>query len=116
MERREFLKHAAAVGAGLAASVAQKAGAEAKPEAKLERLNEKPGIGYRRLGRTNLAVSALTFGCIKLVPDNARILDAAINRGINLVHVCATYMQGKSITTLGDWFRSPATASGSGWP
>jgi hypothetical protein len=106
--RRDFLKHAAMLGAGLAAGAAGRgAGAAPAAESKLERRNEKPDIVYVRLGRTNLAVSALVFGCIKLVPDNLHIVDAAVNRGINLVHVCASYMSGQSIKTLGGWFKKP---------
>ncbi|MBM4019260.1 MAG: hypothetical protein FJ288_13215 [Planctomycetes bacterium] len=106
MGRREFLRSAAMLGAGLAAGAAGRA-AQAAAEAKLEHLNEKPDIVYRRLGRTNLATSALVFGCIKLEPGNLRIVDMAVERGINLVHVSPTYMQGQSIRTLGEWFKKP---------
>ena len=103
--RRDFLK--ATIGAGLAASMAARAAEAAAAAPQMEHKNEKPEIAYRRLGRTNLAVSALTFGCIKLVSDNLSIMDTAVGRGINMVHVCASYMQGKSIATLGEWFKKP---------
>ena len=61
--RRDFLRGAIAAGAGLAAHVA---GSAHGAEANLERRNEKPGIVYRRLGRTNFAVSALGVGGVVL--------------------------------------------------
>ena len=106
--RRDFLKRAAAMGAGLALGVTRRAKAdEASAATSSERRNERPDVTYRRLGRTDLMVSALTFGSIKLGVDNLRVLDAAVEQGVNLVHTNMGYSGGKSIRALGQWLKTP---------
>ena len=112
--RRDFLKRAAALGAGLTAALTGKSllaaaasSATAAKDDQKETRNVQPGIEYRRLGRTRFDVSALTFGCIQLDTDNLGVLDAAVDRGINLVHTNQGYTGGKSIRALGQWFKTP---------
>ena len=109
--RRDFLRQAAALGAGLAAAgwtARAKAGkAEGQPAPKTEIRNAQPDILYRRLGRTNFMVSALTFGAIQLSSDSLNVFDAAINNGVNLAHTCGGYNGGKSIRAIGQWLKTP---------
>jgi len=66
--RRDFLARAAGIGLGLAAGAAR---APAANSGQLEKRNETAGIVYRRLGRTNFAVSALAIGGVVLNKDSA---------------------------------------------
>ena len=61
---------------------------------------------YRALGRTGVQVSALTFGSMLLhqLPDPAdaaRLLDVALDRGINAVDTANVYGRGASEELLG---------------
>jgi len=71
---------------------------------------------YRVLGRTDLQVSVLGLGCLTFGPGpgfmegiNApeqsarRILDRAVERGINLLDVADIYQEGASEEILGRW-------------
>ena len=96
MERRSFLKHAAAAaaatataGIGLAAG-AKESGSEAKPESPAS-----GGIERRVLGRTGEKLSVIGFGGIivmKQTPEEAREYVAeAVDRGINYFDVAPSY-------------------------
>jgi len=106
MPRRRFLKGAAALGAGSVAlpsarrarAVATESAAASKP--KLERRNEQAGIVYRRLGRTNFRVSALSIGGLGLSPARLALFDAAARHGVNFVMAHA----GAGTKALGEWF------------
>jgi len=109
MPRRDFLKRAAALGAGsaalssgdLARAVATKSADAAAPvQPKPERRNEQPGILYKRLGRTNFRVSALSIGGLGLAPERLALFDAAAQRGINFVMAHG----GAGTKALGEWF------------
>ncbi|MET0864854.1 MAG: aldo/keto reductase [Nakamurella sp.] len=61
---------------------------------------------YRTLGRTGVKVSAVTFGSMLLheLPDEAdaaRLLDAAIDKGVNSVDTANVYGRGASEELLG---------------
>jgi predicted aldo/keto reductase-like oxidoreductase len=100
MGRRSFLARAAAFGAGVAAGVAARAdGAEVK----LEHRNRLPGVVYRRLGRTNLAVSALGFGGVVLSPERMPAFEAAVKHGVNFIMAHG----GACTEALGPWLRKP---------
>ena len=76
--RRRFL----AVSSALAAAPLSAWGAEGGRKAK------RPP-GYRRLGRTGLQVSPVSFGGHAVL--SPRVLDAAIDHGINLIHTAPVY-------------------------
>lgn len=88
--RREFLRNAAvgAVGWGVGASGLSGAEGVGEPAGagKLEERNVLPGMRYHRLGRTNMAVSALSAGVTK-----APVLLAALEKGVNFVHTASGY-------------------------
>jgi len=61
---------------------------------------------YRTLGRTGIQVSALTFGSMLLhqVPDTAdaaRLLDVALDKGVNSLDTANVYGRGASEELLG---------------
>jgi len=60
---------------------------------------KKDEIQLRTLGRTGLKVSEIAFGGIQI--QDAALLEAAIDRGINLIHTSPGYGGGKSIQLFG---------------
>lgn len=62
---------------------------------------------YRRLGRSGLQVSALVLGTMNFGQPTAkeeaiRIVDTAIDAGINLIDCADTYSDGESKRILGE--------------
>ncbi len=61
----------------------------------------------RRLGRTGLRVTALSFGAIQLADaSHRRVLDYAVDEGINYIHTCPGYTGGRSIQIVGEVMRT----------
>ncbi|MFA6107127.1 MAG: aldo/keto reductase [Candidatus Latescibacterota bacterium] len=94
IDRRRFLAGATAAAVGLSlvgpgAALAE----EAAPVA------ARPVPRRRILGRTGLKVSEISFGGIQI--QNDRLLNLAIDRGINLVHTAPGYGNGRSIALFG---------------
>jgi aryl-alcohol dehydrogenase-like predicted oxidoreductase len=61
---------------------------------------------YRRFGRSDLQVSALTLGCMSFgnqadEKESTRIIDLAVDSGINLVDTANIYSHGLSETIVG---------------
>lgn len=61
---------------------------------------------YRRFGRSDLQVSALTLGCMAFgasadEAESGRIIDRAIDAGINLIDTANIYERGASETIVG---------------
>ncbi|MFO8013488.1 MAG: 4Fe-4S dicluster domain-containing protein [Phycisphaerae bacterium] len=98
--RRDFLARAAGVGLGLAAGAAGAAAGSAP----LEKRNEADGIVYRRLGRTNFAVSALAVGGVVLNQARMPVFEAGVERGLNFVMAHG----GACAGALGPWLAHPA--------
>ena len=102
MERREFLRCAAAgigaavVGSGLSRTFAA--------EPNLQRRNERPGMVYVRLGRTNLAVSRIAHGTLHINRDRIPVLAKLYEAGVNLYDTSHVYGGGRSEEALGEFF------------
>ncbi len=100
--RREFLRSAAygAAAAGLG-GVAMTATAAAPAGGK------KPALPHGLLGRTKYPVTRVSFGAI-LISERlgTRVLKAAIDEGVNLVHTSMSYVRGKSLAAVGDLFKT----------
>jgi len=96
LDRRDFMVRAAGLGLGLAAGVA---GSTRAAEPKVESRNLIPGNVYRRLGRTNMAVSALAIGGVVLNKERMPVFEAAIDRGLNFVMAHG----GKCAQALAPW-------------
>jgi predicted aldo/keto reductase-like oxidoreductase len=86
-----------------AVSLAQVPGAQAaKPDPAPDPkkiLNYQPGMKYRRMGNTDIYLSAISLGGLVSVEA---VIRAAIERGVNVVHTCDTYLGGQSIVTMGN--------------
>lgn len=99
--RRSFLQAGilATVGAGL---IPGRSSAEQQPAATPDPkkiLNYQPGMVYRRLGTTDLYLSALSLGGLVMVEA---VDEYAIDRGVNLVHAGEEYLGGRSIVSYGN--------------
>ncbi|MBI5832024.1 MAG: aldo/keto reductase [Armatimonadetes bacterium] len=65
------------------------------------------GLPKRKLGRTGLNVTALSFGGIQVSDaSHRRVVDYAIDNGINYIHTCPGYTGGKSIEVIGEVMRA----------
>ncbi len=57
----------------------------------------------RKLGRTGCEVTVLSFGGIQLADaSHQRVLEDAIDKGINFIHTAAGYTGGRSIQVVGE--------------
>ena len=102
MERREFLRRGAA--AAGAAAVAGRAPGGPAAEPKLERRNERPGMRYARLGRTNLMVSRITHGSLHTNRQRIPLLARLYEGGVNLFDTAPNYGGGRSEQAFGEYF------------
>ncbi|MEA3368135.1 MAG: aldo/keto reductase, partial [Planctomycetota bacterium] len=103
MERRQFLRTAAA-GVGAAALVPSLAWAAGGAEAALEHRLERPGMTYRRLGRTNLNVSRIVHGSLHTNRQRIPLLARLYEAGVNWFDTAWLYGGGRSEEALGEFF------------
>ena len=108
MERRDFLKSAAATGLVAAAPVADAAQAGKTSDHAPAKRPESPGMLYRELGTTGERVSAIGMGGYHLdkdglIPaaDAIRLARSAIDSGITFMDNCWDYNDGISEVRLG---------------
>ncbi len=95
--RRQFLKQTlqhSTVGAvvGATSMMGTQSYAETTSEVK----------SYRRLGRTGLEVSDISFGTARLRRGQEKLIDHAIDRGINYFDTAESYTRGQSEKVLGN--------------
>ena len=118
MERRNFLKHAAAVAAyvgwkGAAGlNMSASSGLQgATAHAPLPVVNTVNGIGRRKLGRANAEVSIIGIGGYHLglssvtEQDAIRIIRTALDQGVNFLDNCWDYNAGVSEERMGKALR-----------
>jgi predicted aldo/keto reductase-like oxidoreductase len=60
-------------------------------------LNYQPGMNYRRVGNTEIALSVITLGGLIIAES---VHHYAIDRGVNLVHMSIDYSGGQAAKTL----------------
>jgi uncharacterized protein len=112
MERRSFLKQAAAVLAGLKSTTGQRLMGQAKLEGAaahtpLPAVTTVNGIGRRKLGRADVEVSILGIGGFHIglsgvsEADGIRIVRTALDQGINFLDNCWDYNDGASEVRMG---------------
>lgn len=101
LSRRQFLHTTVGVvGAGVAGRSLW--AAETTPR--------KPLLPAGVLGRTRYPATLVSFGAILISErQGTRVLKAAIDAGINLVHTSATYVRGRSIAAIGELFKADRT-------
>lgn len=61
----------------------------------------KLGVGYRPLGKTGLLVSEVVVGCGRIDASNSRIVEAALDQGINFIDTAPAYTGGRSEIAVG---------------
>jgi len=92
-KRRDFLKVSAVAGAG--SLLPAGAAADTRP-------TSTQGVqSYRRLGRTELKVSDISFGASRLRDGEDHLVHHALDRGINYFDTAESYTRGSSETVLG---------------
>ncbi|QHN02835.1 aldo/keto reductase [Granulicella sp. WH15] len=106
MERRDFLKSAAAM--GVAAATGAASGQTAKGAVKRP---ESPEMVYRQLGTTGETVSAIGLGGYHLgkqkdANESIRLMHAGIDRGITFLDNCWDYNDGISEVRMGQALRN----------
>ena len=93
-DRRTFLKTGAVAGAG---TLLPGAGS-ANPAA----ASTNQGVqSYRRLGRTELKISDISFGSSRLRSGEDNLVHHAMDRGINYFDTAESYTRGQSETVIG---------------
>lgn len=105
VSRRDFLlrttSSAAALGVGAWAANAWADSAQSQPAI------AKPALPYGKLGRTGYPVTLVSFGGILLRGNvGTRVLQLAIDRGVNLLHTSASYGRGGSVAACGELFKA----------
>ncbi len=108
MNRRQFMKVSAAVGGSVLISAAgQKASFSQASKSPIRR-NERPGMTYRRLGRTNFMSSRLVFGCGAALTGGkgVRLLDRAFEAGINHFDVGSNIVYKESERSLAPFLKA----------
>jgi predicted aldo/keto reductase-like oxidoreductase len=112
MERRGFLKQAAAVLAGLKSTTGQRLMGQTRLEGAaahtpLPAITTVNGIGRRKLGRTDAEVSILGIGGFHIglssvsEAEGIRIVRTALDQGINFLDNCWDYNDGASELRMG---------------
>ena len=82
--------------------------------------HEEPAVSYRTLGRTGVQVSpiclgAMNFGGPTSEEDSIRIVEAALDGGINFIDTANVYNAGESERIVGRRSSTTAGVTGSSW-
>lgn len=105
VSRRDFLwrttSGAAALGVGALSASAWADSPQTRPAI------DKPVLPHGKLGRTGHPVTLVSLGGILLKGSvGSRVLQLAIDRGVNLVHTSASYGGGASLAACGELFKA----------
>jgi aryl-alcohol dehydrogenase-like predicted oxidoreductase len=109
MERRSFLKSAAAAGVGAASSsLGQSSTGGSRPQPASR--PESPNMLYRELGKTGERVSAIGMGGYHLgkqddAAESIRLMRSGIDRGLTFLDNCWDYNDGLSEVRMGQALR-----------
>src|SRR6266481_4003305 len=111
MQRREFLKSAAALGISATAPVLAQSRPNASPTPSAIQRPQSPDMIYRQLGTTGEIVSAIGLGGghiggQKEAAEGIRLTRAAIDRGITFMDNCWDYSDGLSEVRMGQALRN----------
>ena len=104
-QRRRFLKTTAlatggVVAPGIPATAASVTGM-ADPNPKRLTVSAPTVKSYGELGKTGLKISDISFGSSRLRTGEERLVDHAIDRGVNYIDTAESYTSGQSETVSG---------------
>lgn len=102
LSRRNFLTVAGAGAVGMSSMPLNKLSAKEKPIGKpipttpvqIEWRNKVSGMSYRQLGRTGMMISEVVNGGDPVRSDNYKMVDMAIERGVNYLDMAPAYGGG----------------------
>ena len=101
-ERRRFLQTTAASGAAAGLLPLTSAAAQPTPVQSDTQPTAASGIKrYATLGRTGLSISDISFGSSRLRTGEERLVEHAIERGVNYIDTAESYTRGQSETVIG---------------
>ena len=96
-DRRTFLKTSAVAGTSSLLATGNLSAKE------LAQQRGAQGVqSYRRLGRTELKISDISFGSSRLRTGEEHLIDHALDRGINYIDSAEGYTRGQSETVIGN--------------
>ena len=107
ISRRSVLKKSCTAAAGISFlnSIPQKKADAAQiqdNDKPVEWRNRRPGMSYRRLGRTGYMVSEIVMGGNTISPGNNKHVELAIDMGLNYLDTSPAYGRGKSEEGYGE--------------
>lgn len=105
ISRRRLVGGAGAI-ALTAGQAGASAGAAAAAEAEPEWRNRKPGMHYRRLGRTGMMISEVVCGGDPITLTNYRHLETALEMGLNYLDTAPQYNDGDTERAYGKLVRA----------
>lgn len=118
LSRRNFLSITSAATVGLGGmpllnaqgSTSDVPDASGKPKAPVvqEWRNRQPGMAYRQLGRTGMMVSEIICGGDPVRPGNTRMVEVALERGLNYLDMAPAYGRGKCEQAYSEVIDSPS--------
>jgi len=97
--RREFI---GSLSAAVTAGSVLRAAAGGENADNLEWRNKQPTMKYRRLGRTNFMVSEIGIGGAYINMETLRMVEFALERGVNYIDTSSGYARGQSEPALGE--------------
>ncbi|MBD3322337.1 MAG: 4Fe-4S dicluster domain-containing protein [Chitinivibrionales bacterium] len=99
LSRRSFVRRCSSMGLGVgAAALIGQAADESEKKQKTKSIrNFRETMAYREVGSTGINVSSFSMGTGQCSDE---VLNAALDKGINLFHTCVKYSGGKSIETV----------------
>jgi len=95
IDRRSFLKASTLAVAGASLSIQSIARTAAPNKVSLEWRNQQPDMAYRQLGRTGFMVSEFVNGGDPVSTKNTRMVEVAIERGLNYLDMAPAYGRGE---------------------
>lgn len=102
--RREFIRNTAVVAGGTASSLPA-LGANQAPGANRSAAENDATVavrGHGTLGKTGLKISDISFGSSRLRTGEERLVEHAIDRGVNYIDTAESYTSGQSETVIGN--------------
>jgi aryl-alcohol dehydrogenase-like predicted oxidoreductase len=105
INRRKFISTGAALSLGIPflgkANSTNTTAVDLQPALQPEWRNKQTGMAYRQLGNTGLMISEVVSGGDPVRPDNLRITEIAMERGLNYLDMAPAYGRGECERSYG---------------